>query len=397
MKFVNLKRSRHFVARWRTFLLFVCLLPFLLRIDAKAQQQQSDIRPDMHVAYQSFRELQPLLYSQEDFNAPANEARISELLAALQRTFHSVDKAGPRFANEAGFLSTLRVTNDLIDDARNRFSEGKKGYALWRLKTVASHCISCHTRYEVPMSFADSQGELKHLNDFEKGEFYLATRQFDRARESLQAAVSNPNLENMRIDALRDLLVLHTRVKPDPRAALLDFRRILARVKMPRYEEEEVRGWLVSLERWSNEKSAKIPPLARAENLVRQGLGMNDPLSGRKGSVELLRASAIIHEALEKNVIEGSGNRAHALYLLGLAYSEIPIFFVDDLPELFFEQAIREAPGSETAQKALRKYKEIVTLNYTGSGGTRLPDDVLLQFRELHDLAYGVKKLKEQI
>jgi hypothetical protein len=355
------------------------------------------IKDEMATVYRSFKGLQKYLYNRDKFIAAENEHEISTLIDGLRFGIHRAEMAeGPRL-HEPGFVSTLKVLNEMLDDSRLRFGEGKKGYALWRLKTSANYCVSCHTRYEVALDFADSDVKLSELNPFERGEFLLASRQFARAKDAFIAAVFDGDLGHLKMDALRKWLIVYTRVHPDPQAAIKQLNHLRPKVKFSRYEEEEIVGWLESLRRWQNEGETKVPLFAKAENLIRQALSMNDPLLGKKGTVELLRASAILHRLLEGPKEQVEADRPRVLYLLGLVYNELPFFFVNELPELFLEQCIRDYPKTKDAQKAFALFRDITMIGYTGSGGTRLPDDVQLQLKELHDLAYGVVTPKSQV
>lgn len=350
-------------------------------------------KDNMDLVYAAFKGLQKFMYNRETFLDPANEQEISTLVKGLKGGVHRFGLSDTKYKDEPGFASTLKILNQMLDDARNRFDEGKKGYALWRLKTSANYCVACHTRYEVKVDFSDSDVDLDSLNKYEQGEFYLASRQFEKAKNAYLAAVLDPQLPFVRMDALRKWLIIYVRVYPDPQAAISQLNKLRPRAKFTHYEEEEIVGWLESLRRWQNEGQLRVPLMAKAENLLRQGLGMNDPLSRKKGTVEILRATALLHRLLEDKSSEARAQRAHALYLLGLAYSELPFFFVNELPELFLEQVIREYPGTEEARNAFGIYREILTLGYTGSGGTRIPDDAQSELRELHDLAYGVPQV----
>ncbi len=379
------------------FLVLLCVTLGQLGGGIAAQEKTSAVRADMNLVYQAFRDLQPYLYSKSLFLSDSNNQRINDLLTILSGRFHDVERVDSKYAGEPGFASTLKVMTEMLDDARARFKEGKKEYALWRLKTSANYCVSCHTRHEIPIEFSGGTVNLDNLNTYEQGEFFLATRQLDKAKEKFLAVSTDPALSSVRMEALRKWLVLITRVQPDPQSALQTLTKIRSKVKLSAYEDEEVVSWIHSLRRWQNESKGVVPPLVKAENLVRQGLGMDDPLVAYRGTVELLRASAILHKQLEEKADFSKPQRAHVLYLLGLVYKELPFFFVDELPEIFLEQAIRESPASEDAKKAYRLYQEIMTFSYTGSGGTRLPDDILLLMKELHDLAYGVLPLKGQV
>ena len=373
------------------------LLAIVPQSRSYAQEKTASVRADMNMVYQAFRDLQPYLYSKILFLSDSNNEKIGELLETLSSRFHDVERLDSKYAGEPGFASTLKVMSEMLDDSRSRFKEGKKEYALWRLKTSANYCVSCHTRHEIPVEFSGGAVNLETLNTFEQGEFYLATRQLDKAKEKFLAVVNEPVLGSLRMEALRKWLVLNTRVHPDPQAALQVLNKVRSKVKLSAYEDDEVVNWIHSLRRWQNESKAEVPPLVKAENLVRQGLGMDDPLMSTRGTVELLRASAILHKLLEDRTNFSKSERAHVLYLLGLVYKELPFFFVDELPEIFLEQSIRENPGSEDAKKAFRLYQEIMTFSYTGSGGTRLPDEILLIMKELHDLAYGIPNMKGQV
>ncbi|MCB0311093.1 MAG: hypothetical protein KDD42_07650 [Bdellovibrionales bacterium] len=358
---------------------------------------RGEVLSSMQAAYRAFQELQPLISSEQEFVKPDNQEEISALLDTLRTKFGNVLEVKSNFSTEPGFASTLHVLNDMLNDAYNRFNEGKKGYALWRMRTVSNYCVSCHTRFEVSQDFHPVPADISKLNAFEKGEFYLASRQFEKAKSAFLAAARDKKLAIYRIDSLRKWLIIYTRVDPDPSAAIGELQKLGRTLKLNSTEREEIGGWLASLRRWANESKAKIDPLRKAETLIVQGIGTLDPLSGDRSAVELLRASGILHALLEDKEDQYSKKRGHMLYLLGLAYSELPFFFGNELPEMFLEQSIREAPGSSDARKAFRLYQTIVTRGFTGSGGTQLPDDVKLNLSELRQVAYGTPSIHGQL
>ena len=80
------------------------------------------------------------------------------------------------------------------------------------------------------------------------------------------------------------------------------------------------------------------------------------------------------------------------LYLLGQSYKELPFSLSEQLPEMMFEEVIRETPASDLAGRAYAAYSELVTLAYTGSEGTDIPDDVKRIQAELYNLAFPKKQ-----
>lgn len=349
---------------------------------------------EMQEVYRAFRDLQPYLNNRDTFFAKESESKISALLTTLASQFHKIEAYHTRGNTEPGFENTLKILNSSLDDAKNRFNEGKKSYAHWRLRAAANHCVNCHSRYEVPYDFNDPDLATKGLNSFERGELYFATRQFEKAKLAFIKAATDKELISYRLDALRKWLIIVTRVDPNPRAAITELSKVRSAAGLTRYEDEEVTGWIESLHRWAGEGATRVDKLAKAENLIRQGIGMNDPLDNKKGTVELLRATALLHSVLDQKGQASAGvNREKVLYLLGLAYSELPFFFDSELPEMFLEQAIREFPAGVYAKRAYAIFKQLVTLDYTGSGGTRFPEEIMALLKELHDIAYGVPQM----
>lgn len=357
--------------------------------------QVESVSDDMRSMYEVFKRLQPYLYREHAFFAEANQEHIASILGRLSAGFEHVEATKEAYAKEPGFELTIRTINAMLDDARHRFNEGRKGYALWRLKTATSYCVSCHSRFQVAADFNDPDIDLTELTPYERAEFLFATRQFDKAQELFMQVARERSEFPTRMDALRRWLVISTRVKSEPRKALLSLRRFRSQVPLREAEAQEVASWIRSLEQWAAEPKSEIDALDRAENLIRRGVAHFDPLSGTKGEVELLRATAILHQLAYDERYDPQ--RGRVLYLLGLAYHELPVFFADELPELFLEKAIRTAPGSDAARRSYRLYSEIVTLAHTGSSGTQIPAEVLATLQELHDLAYKKPRLEGRV
>lgn len=378
-----------------SFIQLLVIGVYTLLIGVAEAQQAGSLKGQMQEVYSVFKQLNHYILNEKEFVDEKNSKIISELLLKLNSDFYQVENGSHPQKDDPGYVATLQVLNAMLSDAANRFAEGRKEYALWRLKTAANHCMTCHTRFEVSTDFYDAGVNLSAMSPFERGDFLLATRQFEAAGESFMQAARVKSPPYSRLDALRKWLIVYVRVHPDPTKAINQLNQLAHDVSLNAHEREVLSEWLGSFKRWRKEAHTKIAPLVKAENLIRQGLGMNDLLSGKQGTVELLRASALLHTSLDSGVAARA--RSKALYLLGLTYSKLPLYFVNDLPEMYLEQCIREFPGTDYAKDSYRLYRDILTLGYTGSSGTHLPDDILLIFGELHDLAYGVKAVRDRL
>jgi hypothetical protein len=288
----------------------------------------------------------------------------------------------------------LYSIRDILTDAELRFRLGKKEYARWRLQSLSSHCVSCHARFAFGEAFQQGAVLPTGLTSFEEGEFYLATRQFDLAKKSFIATARDHNLPATdRMNALRKVLLSQVRISENAQETLTLFTKLSSELTLPDSQQAELDQWIRSLRRWVNESSSRVSEFRRAVNLIEQF--RNAPNPG-EGQVELLRASAIFHRLLALDDPEGTPTehlsadaRAKALFLLGEAYSQMPAFFTNELPEFYYERCIQEYPGTLTAQDAYRSYYNLLVLNYSGSAGLDLPKEVQSKLRVLHERAFG--------
>jgi hypothetical protein len=197
-------------------------------------------------------------------------------------------------------------------------------------------------------------------------------------------------------EALTSLLTVETRTSNNPQQAVKTLQKVLNSSALPEDDADQVRGWILSLELWAKEKSASTPAsfLVDGERLVSSGLAKR--LDGRDDLVLLLRGTALLHKALESDSQKPDGRR-HALYLLGAAYTRLPMFFAQSWSEMYLEQCISEFPGTPDAKNAFRVMKESITEEFTGSAGTSMPAEVRLRIEELRKKAFGVPTMTGRV
>lgn len=352
-----------------------------------AKGEAPPLREQMDRAYDDFRSLQLIMASRERFFDAENEPELRRLIDALAKRFDSVAQHETSYSNDPGFASTVKVLRESLRDAKRRFGADRKDYALWRLRSATNSCIACHTRFEAPIAFSDTDGAIKKLTSDQKAQFYLATRQFAKAKDALIETVKRSEGGMDRIDALRRWLVLYVRVFSKPGEAADELKKLRKAVKFTDIETAEIDDWISSLRRWEQERDVQVEPLRRVRHWLEQVRGRRKGGEPESGSVELLRATATLHQLFESYDVTQAEARSYVLWLLGEAYMELPFAFVDELPESFFEDAIRANPHSETARRAYARYRELSVRDYTGSGGTRIPPEVQRELQNLYALA----------
>jgi hypothetical protein len=357
--------------------------PLLLAEPLRAQE----VKEGMHSLLKPLRELQPFIADQDRFSAPANKQKVGKLLQDLRANFHSLESIPSRYRKVPGFSENLTLMSNLLDDATRRFSEGKVSYAWWRARGIPSSCFACHATYKVSASYSNEGAIDPSLDALDRARFLLATRQFPQAQEALLQVLKDPTFRFSYDEALRSLLIVVTRINKSPNEGIALFKSVLATSKLPEEDAHEVRGWIESLEKWREGKTpTEYDSLATGEKLILAGAARG--LEYYQDDVSLLRGTAIIHDMLEKGGVSPE-QRRRGLYLLGFAYGSLPGYFAESWAGMYLEQCISEFPGTKDAQRAYRVYRDMTTDEFTGSGGTNLPDEVKLHLEELRQKAFG--------
>jgi hypothetical protein len=211
----------------------------------------------------------------------------------------------------------------------------------------------------------------------------------------LVSVLKDPAYQPYYDQTLRSLLLVVTRISQKPADGVKLFEDILLITKLPEDDAKTVHRWIKGLHEWS--KSKPIPSAARittGERLIKTGLSRG--IDFEQDDVALLRGTALIHQALESGSISEADRRS-GLYLLGLAYSNLPLFFTEGWGELYLEQCIDEFPNSQEAKMSYKRYREIILDEFTGSSGTHLPGEIKLHLEELRKKAFGEPGFKPQI
>ncbi len=396
--------------------------------------QPTPIAPEMRDAYSVTAQLFGYVWDPVAFSDPNNEKSIEGLLKRLSEDFHRVEKKAPLTMFEPGFAVTLQTNRQMLGDIRRRFESGSKDYAMWRLRSLTETCISCHSRYNVPVDFIGSPpqpSESSFEARFAAAQFLFATRQFDKASDDLfalgRSMGSLPSGGSHAVQALELWLVIQVRVKSRYAEAAEELDQIAGSIHVAPYPPNLIHSWSSSLRLLAREIDASglargtdssletaqtlLTPFIPPEFLrAPEGSPVRHAPAGkhkthprfaadehRTGSrtedsdlallPRTLRASSILHAMLptEQNV----ESRRRASYFLALAYLHLPIETFAVFRELYLEQCIREFPGTPEARDAFRLYRNLVEEAATGSGGTHLDEDQLNRLQELRGLAEG--------
>ena len=356
---------------------------------------QAGLTSSMKDFKQNLVKLLPVVIDSKQFGAPENRQRIDQEVANLleisKQVVHSpqVEHLDPSLR----FISTA-FTDDL-KRAKESLDSGKREFARYTLMNVTAYCIECHTRTSSGPSFNTPQLEqsLKEMKPMERGEFLLATRQFERAFSEFESVIrsslgSNGNL--FELDrAVRYALSISIKFQRDPKKSLVIAQLVSGNERSPFYLRQSAKAWEQAIKIWTKEKplkSDKVEDLLKhSENLVKEGRNFQFGMADRGGDIFFLRALSDLHLVLGHEL--SKDQLGESLYLTGTSYEAVRDLSIWSLHEDYYDSCIRQVPHSKWSEKCYSKLEESIYFGYTGSSGLKLPTDMQIKLEELKKLA----------
>lgn len=340
-------------------------------------------------------ELVPYLTDASKFNDPKNSEYVTTRAKKLAVLAAKVNENQKAVGNDptVGFIAAQ--FSDDTQRAVDSLGLGHRDYALHLLKDTTSYCIQCHTRTNIGPAFnrKELENSLSTLHPLQKGEFYTALREFDRALDEFEKVIKAPRAQQPNVftwdKASRYALAISVKFLADPKKSMEVINLILSSENAPYFLKQDARVWKEAVLDWTKEAKvfSKKPKtlLAQAQSLIDKAQKKQKFSSDHAADIYYLRAASILH-----NQLSGATDpqeRAQAIYLEGICYESLKDLNFWSIDERYFETCVRTAPHSEIAKKCYQKYEENVYFGYTGSSGLSLPPDIQKSLDELKALA----------
>ncbi len=335
----------------------------------------------MRDAYQASAKLFSYVWTPSSFMNDSYEKEISSLINRLVKDFHKIE-SDSKDQDDPGFAVALNAQNRLLADAYERFNEGKKEYAWWKLKGLTHNCAACHSRFSSRMDFLGvhaSGDDTSFEAKLAASEFLIASRQFSRAsRELLKLTESVSGLKGggtYALQALRLWLMVEVRVQESFHGAASELSRIKDTENLTEEQKHLLSSWIVHLQELQSMK-----PFFEDTSVishVRDLLGsLTEERTLSQDDIDLVktaRASSLLH-SLSFEELSSAGKR-EALLLLGVSYQRNTVPGFKDLAPMFFEQCIRQFPHTPEAKMSYELFEREFQMLHTGSGGEYVSDD----------------------
>ena len=172
----------------------------------------------MHALAQILSELMPLAVNKTRFNDPANYAKIEANTVSLKELTHSLHNEAPP-SDDPSFKLVTGLFEEDVSRALDNLRSGNRDYSRYILKDTTNYCFQCHTQTDNGPSFPSLQLTIntEELNPIDRADFFVSTRQFEKALDVLKTVVLDESLAKEAPfrweQAIRSALAVHVRVR----------------------------------------------------------------------------------------------------------------------------------------------------------------------------------------
>jgi len=370
----------------KQFLLLLLVLGF-------AVAARAEVKAVMDQMLQQVFILKPFIASEASFSDPANSAQIADALknmVALSKEVNHEDRI-----NKTGFQVSANVLTQQLEQVEDVFSHGSKDYALDSLRSTLGVCMSCHTQLPAVSTRFTTLNETQTLaNQFQEAEFLFLIRNFDDAMKLYGEWISGYPLNKAETDdmetAVYRQIFYYARVARDLQGLSVVLRRDGANQQLPTRLQKQINGFIVALKETQDDKypnftDAESEDLRKYAEAVLNAEAYGDfSLDSPQNVIAALKMSSVLYEYL--NTYPTTPLKPDILYWLALGERRYHDQSMYSLPDLYLKQCVLEDPKNPVAKLCFTAYEESMTVAFTGSGGTHIPDDISQELNMMREL-----------
>lgn len=353
-------------------------------------QQIAATRSVMDQLLASLSTILPYAMKRSDFSDPTHREQILAELKKMDDSTQALSQHIKKYDHSYEFVAKS-MSRD-ISESFSRYKQGSYTEANYLLLNLSENCVSCHMKVPDPghaprMDAFFKNIRISELTPPERAKLQVAMRQFDDALNTWEKmfATSDKPGSLFEMDALSEYLKVVVRVKMDLSRGKKTLDSIAAKAIVPQFVRREVKAWSKSLASLEPKLKQKSDKLKLAKSIIKTAQrNMEYPLD-RVGFIDYVAASGLLSQYLSEG--HSPLERAEAYYQLGVTEALIGRSVWVTQTASYLEAAIRTAPHSKIARSAFDAYEQQAILEYSGSRGIDIPDDVRIIIEELRRLA----------
>lgn len=357
---------------------------------AKTDADIAKTRSIMAQIFSSLTTVLPLSFDRAEYSSAANREKILNELKKLNDSTKTLVSHIQAFDGSYGFIAKS-MSHDLRD-VYNWYQKGSYSESAYLLQQVTENCSSCHMKLPDPGHAPKLEQFFNDVNVAkfsppERARLQVALRQFDAAIKTWEDlfSTSKKPAELLVMDAITEYLKVMIRVKSDPDRALKTVTALSQRKELPKFLVRETAAWKKSLGKLKSELTQKGSEIKRAEKILKTAQRSMDYPMDRTGLVDYIVASSLLNRRINDGKTTSS-EKAEAYYYLGVTEALIGRNAWITQVDYYYEAAVRAAPKSKYAALAYEALEQQVMMEYSGSSGLDVPDDIRANLEELRAL-----------
>lgn len=252
-------------------------------------------------------------------------------------------------------------------------------------------CGSCHSQDGVSRP-AFGVSKIRELDEYLAADFSYLTRDYGSALTSIDNYFESDERTLSRDQVMLErVLSIGGEIYADPSFTAGALRNLLPDVSGR--TKERVDAWIHVMERLDDEDSALQSPLTRSSTIALDEFLGNEyfAISSTLSVDEQEAYWVVIRGALSRLLAQDPTSKEvpRLLYWLAVSDRALQYRYYNALSTAYLERCIESYPSHPYAKSCLEEYEFLVLINFSGSGGTRVPLDVQDRINELRAAITG--------
>jgi len=331
-------------------------------LSPEARPESQATRATMRGIFTAFTSVYSRSLDMDYFSDPRNRDAVAASLEAFAANAKALDDHGGGLDPSFGFLRQSLAAD--ADEVLKRYREGQYLGSQFMLNKLMEDCAACHLRLPADEAVDFSadflkQAEIGKLSPVDRVSVEIASRQFGRALATYEEILASPSIpaEGLAmIGAFEGYLKICIGVRNQVERPIRTFETFVTRDDIPPDLIQQVSAWIKDLKALDRSASPG-KELATARALIGDASVLRQPSSNRSGLVRMVAANASLHRYLQ-SASSYDTNASEAYYLLAVTESYVSrSTWINEIDHLL-EQAVRSAPKTDYAGKALGALEE---------------------------------------
>jgi hypothetical protein len=361
-----------------TFIAMSILFTAVKPVSAQTDKPNEEVPPAMYGFLSHILELQPMLYSREEFSSDKNQKFVSRHLQDVVDLSQELKKH--KRLQTPGFKVPADIIVKELHDVNDAYKNGHRDFAWRSLRSTLHKCSQCHTQVSQVRPKLLWTFDQKNLptDPMEQGDFWFMIRYYENAFAQFSKVVSSygktHNDQFKLKKALKYIMTICLRIDQSPDKAMNYLEKLPNQKVFPKYLSDEIRVWknellvLTTLPPINPRTIAPKEMEKYVDDLLRSIYPI--PREGRSKDIASRYASGLLFDFANHRSKEVT---QRMYFWLGVSSQELDKFEVTSFGDPYLKDCIEKFPPNPISEECYIALEDDWIFGYSGSAGTFLP------------------------